>query len=60
MPTHERRYYLQLFMNENERKKEVMEEQSNKSTSSNSKGSRNTRVSGQMLKSKLKNGEIPS
>jgi hypothetical protein len=58
MPTYERRYYLTLLINENQRKEEIMEEQSNNVSSSNSKGTRTTRVSGSMLKSKIKSGEI--
>lgn len=60
MPTYERRSYLNLLMNENEKKHEMMEEQANKMQNKNAKGTRNTRVSGDTLKSRLKNGEIPN
>lgn len=37
-----------------------MEEQRENLTNKNAKGSRNTRVGGETLKTKLKNGEIPN
>ena len=47
------------MINENEEKKEQMEEQQNKTTS-NGKGSRTSKVSGQALKSQIKSGKLPS
>lgn len=61
MPTYERRFFLSLLTKEaNERKEEVerMKEET-KTRNSSSKGNRKTRVSGDVLKSKMKNGEIP-
>ena len=56
MPIHERRYNITLLVNENNKKKEQIEE----NTSNNSKGSRTTKISGDQLKMKMKSGEIPS
>lgn len=56
MPTYERRTYLSLLIDENTKKSEMMEE----NTINNSKGKRTTRVSGETLKNRLKNGEIPN
>lgn len=58
MPVYERRFYLTTFIQENEKQKEKMETQQMNST--NSKGKRTTKVSGEQLKSKLKSGEIPN
>jgi len=61
MPTYERRFFLSLLTKEaNERKEEVerMKEET-KTRNSGGKGNRTTRVSGDALKSKMKNGEIP-
>lgn len=58
-PTYERRFYLDLLINENKRRTEQMEEQRNNMLSS-SKGVRNTKISGEQLKAKLKSGEIPN
>ena len=60
MPTYERRTYLSLLINENTKKSEMMEEQREKATKKNAKGERTTRVSGETLKSQLKNGKIPN
>jgi len=62
MPTYERRFFLSLLTKEaREREEEAdrMREEI-KSRNSNSKGSRNTRISGDALKTKMKNGEIPT
>lgn len=58
MPTYERRFFLSTFINENERKKEKIEQQ--QMNVKNGKGTRTTRVSGDQLKSRLKSGEIPN
>lgn len=59
MPTYERRFFLTTFINENEKRKEHMEEQQNNMTSGG-KGTRTTKISGEALKSRLKSGEIPN
>jgi hypothetical protein len=58
IPTYERRYFLTSFINEKQKKHEQMEEQNG--TTSSGKGKRTTKVSGQQLKTKLQNGDIPS
>ena len=62
MPTYERRFFLSLLTKEAKQREEesekMREEMRNKSN--NSKGSRNTRISGDALKTKMKNGEIPT
>jgi len=57
MPVYERRFFLGLLTKEFEKREEETNESSN--TISSSKGSRKTRISGDALKSKIKNGEIP-
>jgi hypothetical protein len=60
MPTYERRFYLSLLTKDKEREQEQYEQMKNKSGSSNGKGNRTTKVSGQALKNKIKSGEIPN
>lgn len=57
MPTYERRFFLYSFINENEKRQEQME---NQSQTSGGKGTRTTKVSGEALKSRLRSGEIPN
>jgi len=59
MPTYERRFFLTTFISENEKKKEQIEEQQANATIGG-KGTRTTRVSGDQLKARIKNGEIPN
>lgn len=61
MPTYERRFFLSLLTKEaHERREEVerMREDA-KTRTSGSKGSRTTRLSGDALKSRMKNGDVP-
>lgn len=60
MSVYERRQYLSLLINENQKKSELIEEEQAKYTNKNAKGSRTTKVSGDQLKAKLKSGEIPN
>jgi len=60
MSVYERRQYLNLLLNENQKKSEVIEEEKEKYANKNAKGSRTTKVSGDQLKAKLKSGEIPN
>ena len=60
MSVYERRQYLTLLINENQKKSEIIEEEKEKYTNKNAKGSRTSIVSGDALKSKLKSGEIPN
>lgn len=59
MPVYERRFYIEMFKDEMEIKKEKMEEIT-KNRSSGSKGTRTTTVSGEQLKTKLRNNQIPN
>jgi hypothetical protein len=56
MPTYERRNYLLFFMNEQDKKREVYEKQKTQG----GKGKQSKSVSGDMLKNKIKSGEIPN
>jgi hypothetical protein len=59
LPVYERRYFLSLKMKEINEQKEPQEEDRNKQTTKNSKGSRSSTVSGEALKNKMKNGDVP-
>ena len=56
MPTYERRFFLTSFIQENEKRKEQIENQ--QMNSSNGSGTRTTKISGEQLKTKMRNGEI--
>jgi hypothetical protein len=58
MPTYERRFFIKLLTKEHRRKKEEYNKMTNNS-SNGSKGTRTTKISGDALKNKLSNGEIP-
>ena len=58
MPTYERRYFINLLIKQNERKIEFMENEKTNQTST-SKGNRQSKISGDSLKNKMKNGDIP-
>ena len=60
MPTYERRFFIGLLTRDVTRREEQMEEMRNQAKASGGKGTRQTRVSGQALKNKLKTGEIPN
>lgn len=57
MPTSERRFYLGLLIQEKQKQKEHYE--NSKKQSSGSKGNRKSTISGDVLKNKIKSGEIP-
>ena len=61
-PTYERRFFLQMLINEANKKNELAEErvQEARVSNSGSKGSRTTRISGNQLKAKLQSGQIPN
>jgi len=59
MPTYERRYYLGMLTKDYERKQEQIEEQKEQQTTSGGKGSRTSKVSGEQLKTRMNNGDIP-
>ena len=62
MPTYERRFFLSLLTKEAKQREEETEKMREeiRNRNSSSKGSRNTRISGDALKAKMKNGEIPT
>ncbi len=60
MPTYERRFFLTTFIEEKEKRKEKIETEKETQTKTNSKGTRTTKVGGDMLKARLKSGEIPN
>lgn len=59
-PTYERRFYLQMLINEANKRQELIEEAQQARANSGGRGSRNTRISGDQLKAKLQSGEIPN
>jgi len=62
MPTYERRFFLSLLTKEAREREEEAERMREeiRNRGKNSKGSRSTRISGDALKTKMKNGEIPN
>lgn len=61
MPTYERRFFLSLLTKEaKEREEEAERMRDEIRNRNNGKGGRNTRISGDALKTKMKNGEIPT
>ena len=60
MPTYERRFFLGLLTKDAREREEKTEEMRQKyQNNNNSKGSRNTRISGDQLKTRMQNGDIP-
>ena len=57
-PTCERRFFLLKLMDNNRKEKEAIEERMETISNKNAKGSRTTRVGGQQLKSKFKDGNL--
>lgn len=58
MSVYERRSYLSLLLNENQKKTEAIEDAKNNMKNGN--GTRTTTISGDQLKAKLLSGEIPN
>lgn len=58
MPTYERRYFINLMIKQNEKRIETIENQQVQK-GSNSKGNRQSKISGDALKTKMMSGEIP-
>lgn len=58
LPVYERRFFLSLKSKDVSKQKEHYEEQI-KTAKSNSKGSRTTNISGENLKNRIKNGDLP-
>ncbi len=59
MPIYERRFFLGMLTRKNERQQEQLEASKEENVKSNSKGSRQTKLSGKALKNRLNNGDIP-
>jgi hypothetical protein len=59
MPTYERRFFLGQKTKEVSKQEEQMEQAREQSDKRNSKGSRTSRVSGDALKTRMQNGDIP-
>ncbi len=60
MPTYERRFFLSLLTKELREKQEYNENISKNNQNKNAKGSRNSTISGDALKSRIRNGDIPN
>jgi len=59
MPTYERRFFLSLLTKQMREREEQMEEMQKTHNNKNAKGSRSTTISGEALKSRFKNGDVP-
>jgi len=59
MPVYERRFFLGLLNKENFEKQEKIEEMKEQAKTSGSKGTRTTKISGQNLKNRMNNGDLP-
>lgn len=59
MPTYERRFFLGLLTKENRDKEEQVEKMKEQQKTKGTKGNRTTKVSGEGLKNRMKNGDIP-
>jgi len=60
MPTYERRFFIGLLTRDMKQREEHMEQMQQKSTTKTGKGTRQSKVSGDALKHKIKTGEIPN
>jgi len=58
LPTYERRYFLGLLTKDAKQREEQVEKLKEQSKTKTGKGQRQTRVSGDALKSKIKSGEV--
>jgi hypothetical protein len=58
MPTYERRFFLSLLTKQLMEKQEYVE--NIKKSNKNEKGSRSSTISGDALKSRIRNGDIPN
>ena len=59
MPVYERRFFIEMFREEMETQKERMDEAS-KNRSSGGKGTRSKTISGDALKTQMRNNKIPN
>lgn len=60
MPVYERRFFLGLATKTAAEREEHIENMKAEASSRGSKGSRSTTVSGEALKTRMKNGDIPT
>ena len=60
MPTYQRRYFLGLLSKKHARREEEMEKIKEKGQTTGGSGKRQTKMSGEMLKTKIKSGDIPT
>lgn len=58
MPVYERRFFINLLLKQHEKQKEIIDN-SQTTTNSSAKGNRQSKVSGDALKNKMRTGEIP-
>ena len=58
MPTYQRRFFLGLLTKDIQQREEKLEAQKEQSSTNGSKGSRTTRVTGDALKTKMRNGTV--
>lgn len=58
MPVYERRFYIEMFKDEMDQQKERMDEMK-KQKSSGGKGTRTKTISGDALKTQMRNKQIP-
>ena len=56
MPVYERRFFIDLLIKQKEK---TIENAENQSSNKNAKGSRQSKISGDALKTRMKNGDIP-
>lgn len=59
LPTYERRFYLGLLTRDVRLREEKVEEMKEQTQTTGGKGNRKTRVSGEALKTRMKNGDVP-
>ncbi len=59
MPTHERRFFLGEKLKELGKQEEHIEKMKEQTNASGGKGVRSKKVSGEALKTRIKNGDIP-
>lgn len=59
MPTYERRFFIGQLTRDSVKREEQMEKAREQSQASNGKGSRTKKISGDALKTRMKNGDVP-
>jgi hypothetical protein len=59
MPTYERRFFIGQLTRDSVKREEQMEKAREQNQANNGKGSRTKRISGDALKTRIKNGDVP-